>query len=237
MEEVWKPLPRFDNIIEVSNLGGVRRVAQLVKSRGGTRTMKARLVKFRSHPWGYSWCEFMIHGVKYWDFVHRLVIEGFEGPCPERYYVLHGDNNPKNSRIENLRYGTPTENCADKLIHGTQPTGERIPWHKLKERQVLEIRFRRSDGETLASIAADFDISDVYVHHICTGKKWPNAGGPITEKRRNVNILNEERRSEVLSLRAEGMGIHKLALKFNTSNTQIHNLVRKHENQKSNAAE
>lgn len=225
--EVWKPIPRLDSIIEVSSLGNVRRVAQVVPSRGGFRTMKARTVKFRSHPWGYWWVEFMVHGVKCRDFVHRLVLEGFVGEPPAGAYALHGDNDPKNNGIENLRWGTPTENCADKIIHGTQPTGERIPWHKLKEEQVVEIRFRRADGELLSSIAFDYGVSEVYVWHICTGQKWPNAGGPIEPKKRKVNILDADARSEVLRLREEGMSIHKLAVKFNTSNTQIHNLVRK----------
>ena len=173
----------------------------------------------------------MISGRRNWEFAHRLVAEAFFGPCPEGYYVLHGDNNPKNNKVENLRYGTPQENCADKLIHGTQPTGEKIAWHKLKENQIVDIRCRRASGEKLADIAADYGISEVYVWSICTGQKWPNAGGPIEGKVRNVNILNGEQREEVLRLRSEGWGIHRLAVKFNTSNTQIHNLVKKNEDQ------
>ena len=171
----------------------------------------------------------MISGRRNWEFAHRLVAEAFFGPCPEGYYVLHGDNNPKNNKVENLRYGTPQENCADKLIHGTQPTGEKIAWHKLKENQIVDIRCRRASGEKLADIAADYGISEVYVWSICTGQKWPNAGGPIEGKVRNVNILNGEQREEVLRLRSEGWGIHRLAVKFNTSNTQIHNLVKKND--------
>lgn len=227
MEEVWKPIPRFDNIIEASNLGGIRRVAQVVKSRGGVRTMKARKVTFKRHPWGYSWCEFMIHNVKYWQFVHRLVAEAFIGPCPEGYYVLHGDNDPTNNCIDNLRYGTPTENCADKLLHGTQPSGERVPWHKLKEVQVVEIRTRRAAGEKLADIARSYDVSEVYIWHICTAAKWPNAGGQIEPKTRRVNILGDDSRVEVIRMRREGSTIQQLASIFDTSKTQIHNLVRK----------
>lgn len=235
--EIWKPIQRFDSLVEVSNLGNVRTVDRVVKSKGGTRVVKGRLVKFRSHPWGYWWCEFMVNGTRYWDFVHRLVAEAFFGPCPEGHYVLHGDNDPRNNRVENLRYGTPAENCSDKLIHGTQPTGERIPWHKLKESQVVDIRCKRAAGAKLADIAAEYGVSEVYVWHICTGQKWPNAGGPIEGKVRKVNVLTNEQKGEVLRLRAEGWSIHRLALKFNTSNTQIHNLVRKHENQKSDAVE
>lgn len=229
--EIWKPLSRFRNLVEASNLGGIRTIDREVKSRGGTRIVKGRLLKFRRHPWGYLWCEFMIDGERYAEFAHRLVAEAFIGSCPSGHYVLHGDNNPKNNSIKNLRYGTPTENCADKLIHGTQPTGERIAWHILKEKDVEKIRCRRADGEKLADIAKDYNISEVYVWGICTGKKWPNAGGPIEGKTRKVNVLSREKKVEVLKFRAAGLGIHKLAIMFNTSNAQIHNLVKKHENQ------
>jgi hypothetical protein len=235
MTEIWKAIPRFDNLIEASNLGRIRTVDRVVQSRGGTRTVKGRLLKFRRHPWGYFWCEFMVGGKRYWQFVHRLVAEAFYGPCPVGYYVLHGDNNPANSKVENLRYGTPTENSADKLLHGTQPFGEEIAWSKLKSEDILAIRNRRSLGEKLTSIAKDYGVSEVYIHHICIGVKWANEGGPITSGGRKVNILDEEKRIEVLRLRGEGMAIWKLAKHFGVSNTQIHNLVKKHENKERNS--
>lgn len=231
MEE-WKPIARFNNVVEASSEGRIRRVDSQVRCRNGhTRLAPGRILKSRRHPWGYDWFEFSVGGKVNRELGHRLVAEAFFGPCPKGYYVLHGDNNPKNNRVSNLRYGTPTDNCSDKLMHGTQPTGEQIPWHKLKENQIVEIRCRRADGEKLADIAADYGISGVYVWHICTGLKWPNAGGPIEGKIRKVNILNKEQRGEVLELREEGWSIQRLALKFNTSKTQIHNLVRKRENQ------
>lgn len=230
MQEIWKPIPRFNNLVEASNLGRIRTVDRVVKSRGGTRVVKGRLVKFRTHPWGYYWCEFMVEAKGYWDFVHRLVAEAFIGPCPNKYYVLHGDNNPKNNAITNLRYGTPSENSADKLIHGTQPLGESVYCSKFKEVQIVDIRNRRVAGELLKDIARDFGVSEVYIHHICTGEKWASAGGPITGKTRKVNILTDEQRIEVMKLRKSGMSIGKLAKKFGASNTQIHNLVKKHEN-------
>jgi len=229
--ETWKPLSRFDGIIEVSDAGGVRRISTMVPCKGGhKRCAPARTFKPRRHPWGYHWYEFSVAGKKYWDFAHRLVLEAFVGPCPKGYYALHFDNDPSNNRLDNLRYGTPAENCGDKLMHGTQRTGEQINWHKLKENQIVSIRCRRANGERLSDIGSDYGLSEAYVWHICTGKKWPNAGGPIEGKVRNVNILDSGQRLEALKLRADGWGIHRIAVRFGVSNTQIHNLVKKHEN-------
>lgn len=238
--EIWKPLARFDGIIEVSSEGRVRRLDYVVRQGRGSghdRLIKGKLFKFNEHPWGYYWIEWSYKGVVYRDFVHRLVAEGFIGPCPEGHYVLHGDNNPKNNAPSNLRYGTPTENCEDKLMHGTQPSGERIPWSKLCETDIVRIRELRAVGEKLADIGSIYGLSEVYVWHICTGKKWPNAGGPITEKERVVKMLTDEQRREALAMRAEGKSITVIANHFGVSRTQIHNCVRvKSEDQKCEAA-
>lgn len=235
--EIWKAIDRFGGVIEASNLGRIRRIDSRVNCRGGkTRLAPGRILTARRHPWGYDWFEFSVGGKKYWDLGHRLVAEAFLGKCPPGNYVLHFDNNPNNNKVENLRYGTPTENCSDKLMHGTQRTGEQIPWHKLTEKEVVDIRTRRHLDDTLANIAIDYGISEVYVWQICTGKKWPNAGGPIEEKRRKVNILSEYAKQRVIQLRVEQkFGIKKLATIFGVSNTQIHNLVRNHENKIANA--
>lgn len=235
--EIWKPIARFGNVIEASNLGKVRRVDSMVFCRNGhKRLAKARVFKSRKHPWGYEWFEFSVEGKVYRDFGHRLVMEAFVGRCPDGHYVLHRDNNPKNNCLENLRYGTPKENCADKLMHGTQKTGEQVSWHKLKEAQIVDIRCRRADGEKLSDIAGDYEVSEVYVWQICTGKKWPNAGGPIEPKIRNLNVLNEQQKAEAMKLRDDGWAIGKLAKLFKTSNTQMHSVVRKHEDKKCKTA-
>lgn len=53
--------------------------------------------------------------------VHRLVALTFIGPCPEGYEVRHLDGDRLNPRVENLAYGTRSENTLDKRAHGTDP--------------------------------------------------------------------------------------------------------------------
>lgn len=43
----------------------------------------------------------------------------FVGPCPDGMEVCHNDGNPENNRVENLRYGTRSDNMRDKRKHGT----------------------------------------------------------------------------------------------------------------------
>ena len=227
MTEIWKPLSRFGNVIEVSNIGNVRRLAAPAKCRNGhARMVAARTLKPRQHPWGYDWFEFSLAGKMYRDFAHRLVMEAFVGPCEEGMFVLHFDNDPKNNNLSNLRYGTPTENCADKLMHGTQKTGEQVWWSRLKESQIVDIRCRRANGETLESIGKDFGLDAAYVWYVCTGKKWPNAGGPLTMAERVVRFLTDSEKTGVLALRATGATLSEISATYGVSRTQIHNVVR-----------
>lgn len=50
--------------------------------------------------------------------VHHLVLEAFAGLRPPGAYGLHWDDDPANNCIENLRWGTPTDNMHDKVRNG-----------------------------------------------------------------------------------------------------------------------
>ena len=53
--------------------------------------------------------------------VHRLVAETFIGKRPTpQHEVRHLDGDRSNNRVENLAWGTPKENAADRTAHGRQ---------------------------------------------------------------------------------------------------------------------
>lgn len=51
--------------------------------------------------------------------VHHLVLAAFVGPLPEGLLRRHIDGNSENNRLENLAYGTASENMLDRARHGT----------------------------------------------------------------------------------------------------------------------
>ncbi len=57
--------------------------------------------------------------------VHALVLEAFVGPKPPGMETRHLDGNPANNHVDNLVWGTHTQNMHDKWRHGTMPTGEK----------------------------------------------------------------------------------------------------------------
>jgi len=48
-------------------------------------------------------------------YVHHLVGEAWYGPRPDGCLALHGDDNPDNPSADNLSWGTPKQNAADRL--------------------------------------------------------------------------------------------------------------------------
>lgn len=58
--------------------------------------------------------------------VHRLVAEAFLGESPSsKPYVLHRNDNPRDNRVENLRWGTASENSKDITRNGNNPNGNK----------------------------------------------------------------------------------------------------------------
>lgn len=104
--------------------------------------------------------------------IHRLVLETFMSECPPGCEARHLDGNPKNNLLNNLAWGTPLQNSADKRSHGTIVCGENHGRVKVTTEQVREIKERYANGETQESIAADYPITRRMVGLIVNGKKW-----------------------------------------------------------------
>lgn len=64
-------------------------------------------------------------------------------------------------------------NAPSNSAEGRYRRGESHGCHRLTEAQVIEIRARHSDGETLAALHDAFpQCSKPNLHHIVTGKRW-----------------------------------------------------------------
>lgn len=99
--------------------------------------------------------------------VHRLVLALFVAPCPPNHEGCHGDGDPSNNTLSNLRWGTKVENRADRARHGHARS-----WSKLTAPQVAEVRRRRAAGETYRVLGEAFGISDTQASNVCRGKQW-----------------------------------------------------------------
>ncbi len=116
--EEWRTLPGYEGIYEVSCHGNVRSLPR-VDMRG--HRVRARLLSQWTHPSGHKIVKLSKNGSYRLGKVHRLVLLAFVGPPPPDHEALHGDGDPGNNRIENLSWGTRSDNHYDRVRHGTHP--------------------------------------------------------------------------------------------------------------------
>lgn len=100
--------------------------------------------------------------------VHSLVADAFLGPRPTGLLVLHNDGVGSHNAVDNLRYGTQSENMHDRKAHGTEVT----PSAKLSRRQVCAIRNLLASGAKVRSIAELYGVTPENVYLIRAGKTW-----------------------------------------------------------------
>lgn len=84
--------------------------------------------------------------------VHRLVGAAFLGPLSEGMETRHLDGNRLNSRLDNLRYGTRSENRYDQIAHGTHTFGSRTHCANGHEYTEENTRWRTKDGERVGRV-------------------------------------------------------------------------------------
>lgn len=126
MIETWKPVPTWESLYEVSDLGRVRVLDRTVNSRWGSRRVVPGRV-LRPEVTHQNRERVTLHdGDRNERFsVHRLVLAAFVGPCPDGMEACHDDDNPRNNRLSNLRWDTKSANHRDKVRNGRNPNSNK----------------------------------------------------------------------------------------------------------------
>ena len=170
--EIWKPIPGYETLYEVSNYGRVR---SLMKKQG---TRPGRIVKPRKHNAGYLSVGLYGKEKPSYRLVHTLVLEAFVGPRPDGMVSHHRDANRHNNRLENLEWISPSDNIAHayrtfNTASRNRSCGEEHGASKLTEEQVSEIRQLYASGEySQVRLAAMFNIVQPHISRIVRSESW-----------------------------------------------------------------
>lgn len=120
--EEWRPVVGYEGYYEVSDKGRVRSLPRMARRRGkGAVPVPGRLLTLQITERGYLAVKLSVGGRGVRRPVHRLVCEAWFGPRPEKAECRHLDDNKANASVENLCWGTRSENMADRIRNGIDP--------------------------------------------------------------------------------------------------------------------
>ncbi len=115
--EKWVPVPGWEGLYEVSNLGRARSLDRL--SSDGSRRLRGTVLKASIASHGYPTVTLWRDGSRQTFTVHALVARVFLGECPSGEEVRHLDGDRRNPALGNLAYGSRSQNVLDAVDHGT----------------------------------------------------------------------------------------------------------------------
>lgn len=113
MTERWLPVLGFEGTHEVSDRGRVRSLDRVVETNLGPRRYRSKLLSPGLTSGHYT---VDIGGRSRW--VHHLVLEAFVGPRPSGQQCRHSNDIGTDNRLENLAWGTSSENAMDMVDNG-----------------------------------------------------------------------------------------------------------------------
>jgi hypothetical protein len=163
---IWKPVAGFERRYEVSNTGLVRSLSTYRPQSGGVLK-----------PWvqNKGYCYVSLRGAtgeRKSFAVHSLVLEAFVCSRPAGKQCAHGDGNPGNNAVENLRWASAKENIADRATHGRTAIGEANAATKLDRFSVRTIKQLKGTGVSAYAVARLACVAVKTIERIWKGETW-----------------------------------------------------------------
>lgn len=106
MKEIWKDIPDYEGLYQVSNYGRVKAVSKIDEAG---KHRKERLLN-QTKRLKYWRVKLVKNGQQRNHTTSRILWEAFNGKIPDGYEVNHIDENPDNNCLWNLNLMTPKEN-------------------------------------------------------------------------------------------------------------------------------
>jgi hypothetical protein len=178
MRNDWKDVPSYEDYLQVTSDGKVRRKAFsiIVNRKKQTPYRQAYPSKEYSpvkSKEGYWYIHPVINRKRRKIFIHRLVGWAFVPGYKDGLCINHINGRKTDNRAENLEWITLAENNKHARETGlTDTSGERSSSAKLTSKQVRIIRSMLRKGVTSHSIANLLGLSPTTIYFIKTGVRW-----------------------------------------------------------------
>lgn len=117
----WKDIPGLEEEYQASNNGDIRSLDRTIFRKSGPVQLRGKLLRLVLNGNGY----YVVNIKGSVRKVHRLVASAFIGVCPNGQEVRHGPRGKSNNSVNNLSYGTRSQNQLDRRRDGTFTTSNR----------------------------------------------------------------------------------------------------------------
>lgn len=113
--------------------------------------------------------------------VHRIMAVVFMGEPPSpRHEVRHLNDNKLDNRLENLAWGTPSQNMLDAFRNGRRERGRNRS--SLNETTVRYIRRAVGFGVSVRRTARVFQVPESTAHDVVKGRTWGHVSDYTAEQ-------------------------------------------------------
>lgn len=130
--ESWVPVPDFEGMYEVSDLGRVRSVSRITNDG---KKIRGRILSSKNGR--YPCVTLYRCNIPVNFSIHRLVAQAFI-PNPENLpEVNHKDGNKLNNSVCNLEWSTSSDNCNHAIANGLRCTSYKVAVKCIETQQVF----------------------------------------------------------------------------------------------------
>lgn len=163
MKEIWKDIPEYEGLYQVSNLGRIKSLRRNKLMSLNTGSIEYYQVKLTKNKVIRSY------------LLHRLVAITFIPNPSNLKEINHKDSNKLNNYIDNLEWVTSKQNTKHSYDSGRKKPmrGELGPLAKINNAQVVEIRRLIKEGNlTQTKIGQMFGLKPSAISSIKKRQTW-----------------------------------------------------------------
>jgi len=139
--EVWKDIPGYEGLYQVSNLGNVKSLPkEWVSGKGLVKKHNGKILKGGTISSEYITVQLYFNGNRKTYQIHQLVAMAFLNHIPNGHELVidHINDNKLDNRVENLQIVTARFNCYKTQGKYTSKY-KGVSWHKKSNKWVSQI--------------------------------------------------------------------------------------------------